>query len=158
MFERYTLKARRAIFSARWEVSRFGSSFIGPEHLVLGLTRCTDIVHEGLRADIEQIAVASTPSSASVDLPVSQALKRVMLFAAEEAEKLAHQHIGVEHLLLGLMDDEADSPVPSLLRRHGIDRALVLSRIPEPPVEDPDERERLRTMLERLPPRYLRPA
>jgi hypothetical protein len=158
MFERYTEKARRSIFFARWEASRFGSPFIEPEHLVLGLARCTNIVHEALRADIEKIAVASTPTSTSVDLPVSQTLKRAMIFAGEEADKLGHQHIGVEHLLLGLMVDEPDSPVPALLRKHGIDRALVLSGIPEPPVEDADERESLRTLVDRLPPRFLRPA
>ena len=70
MFERYTEQARRSIFFARWEASRYGSPMIEPEHLVLGLTRYTDIVHEGLRADIAQIAVASTPTSRSVDLPV----------------------------------------------------------------------------------------
>jgi hypothetical protein len=158
MFERYTEKARRSIFFARWEASRFGSPFIEPEHLVLGLTRCTDIIGEALRADVEQRAIKSTPTSASVDLPVSKALQQAMHFAAEEADKLGHQHIGVEHLLLGLMAYEPDSAVPGLLRKHGIDRALVLSRIPEPPVEDPDERESLRTLVDRLPPRFLRPA
>src|ERR1700722_15853456 len=103
MFERYTEKARRSIFFARWEASRFGSPFIEPEHLVLGLTRCTDIIGEALRADVEQRAIKSPPASASVDLPVSKALQQAMHFAAEEADKLGHQHIGVEHLLLGLM-------------------------------------------------------
>jgi ATP-dependent Clp protease ATP-binding subunit ClpA len=158
MFERYTEKARRSIFFARWEAGRFGSPMIEPEHLVLGLTRCTNIVHEGLRADIEQLAIKSTPASTSVDLPVSNTLKRAMILAGQEAEQLGHQHVGVEHLLLGLMVDEHDSPVPGLLRKHGIDRALVLSRIPDAPVEDADERESLRTMVDHLPPRFLRNA
>jgi Clp amino terminal domain, pathogenicity island component len=158
MFERYTEKARRSIFFARWEASRFGSPFIEPEHLVLGLARCTNIVDQALRAEIEQIAVHSAPTSTSVDLPVSKTLQRAMHFAAEEAEKLGHEHIGVEHLLLGLMVDEPDSPVSGLLRKHGIDRALVLSQIPDAPVEDPVERESLRALIDRLPPRSLRPA
>jgi Clp amino terminal domain, pathogenicity island component len=158
MFERYTEKARRSIFFARWEASRFGSPSIEPEHLVLGLARCTNIVDQALRADIEHNAVHSTPTSTSVDLPVSNTLKRAMLLAAEEAEKLGHEHIGVEHLLLGLMVDDPDSPVPGLLRKHGIDRALVLSQIPDAPVDDPVERESLRTLVDRLPPRSLRPA
>ncbi len=158
MFERYTDRARRAIFFARWEASRFGSPAIGPEHLVLGLARCTHIVDQTLRAEIERIAVHSTPASTSVDLPVSNALKHALHFAAEEAEKLGHQHIGVEHLLLGLMVDEPDSPVPGLLRKHGIDRALVLGQNPAAPVEEPVERESLRALVDSLPQERLRSA
>ncbi len=41
MFERYTQGARRAVFFARYEASRFGSSEIAPEHLLLGLLPAT---------------------------------------------------------------------------------------------------------------------
>ena len=39
MFERYTEKARRVIFFARYEASQFGSPCIETEHLLLGLLR-----------------------------------------------------------------------------------------------------------------------
>src|SRR5690242_4130859 len=39
MFERYTEKARRAIFFARYEASQFGSPYIESEHLLMGLLR-----------------------------------------------------------------------------------------------------------------------
>lgn len=39
MFERYTEKARRVIFFARYEASQYGSSYIETEHLLLGLLR-----------------------------------------------------------------------------------------------------------------------
>ena len=39
MFERYTEKARRVIFFARYEASQFGAPAIEPEHLLLGLMR-----------------------------------------------------------------------------------------------------------------------
>ncbi len=39
MFERYTQKARRAIFFARDEAKAFGASYIESEHLVLGMLR-----------------------------------------------------------------------------------------------------------------------
>jgi ATP-dependent Clp protease ATP-binding subunit ClpC len=39
MFERYTEKARRTIFFARYEASQFGSPYIEAEHLLLGLLR-----------------------------------------------------------------------------------------------------------------------
>jgi hypothetical protein len=39
MFERYTEKARRVVFFARYEASQFGSPYIETEHLLLGLLR-----------------------------------------------------------------------------------------------------------------------
>jgi ATP-dependent Clp protease ATP-binding subunit ClpC len=39
MFERYTEKARRVIFFARYEASQFGSPYIESEHVLLGLLR-----------------------------------------------------------------------------------------------------------------------
>ncbi len=39
MFERYTEKARRVIFFARYEALQYGSRFIAPEHILLGLMR-----------------------------------------------------------------------------------------------------------------------
>ena len=39
MFERYTEKARRIIFFARYEASQYGSPYIETEHLLLGIVR-----------------------------------------------------------------------------------------------------------------------
>ena len=39
MFERFTEKARRAIFFARYEASQYGSKIIETEHLLLGILR-----------------------------------------------------------------------------------------------------------------------
>src|SRR5207249_2049769 len=55
MFERYTERARRVIFFARYEASQFGSTTIETEHLLLGILReekcvAAEILHErGLR-------------------------------------------------------------------------------------------------------------
>jgi len=48
--------------------------------------------------------------STSVDLPLSNECKRVLAYAAEEAERLGHKHIGTEHLLLGLLREENALP------------------------------------------------
>jgi ATP-dependent Clp protease ATP-binding subunit ClpC len=39
MFDRYTEKARRVIFFARYEASQFGTPQIESEHVLLGLLR-----------------------------------------------------------------------------------------------------------------------
>jgi ATP-dependent Clp protease ATP-binding subunit ClpC len=116
MFERYTEKARRVIFFARYEASQFGSPFIETEHLLLGLLRedkalanrflRSHAALEGIKKQVEAHSTAREKVSTSVDLPLSHECKRVLAYAAEEAERLSHKHIGTEHLLLGLLREE----------------------------------------------------
>jgi ATP-dependent Clp protease ATP-binding subunit ClpC len=116
MFERYTEKARRVIFFARYEASQFGSPYIETEHLLLGLLREDKALTnrflrshasvESIRKQIEQRTIVREKVSTSVDLPLSNECKRVLAYAAEEAERLSHKHIGTEHLLLGLLREE----------------------------------------------------
>ncbi|MGA3371236.1 MAG: Clp protease N-terminal domain-containing protein [Terracidiphilus sp.] len=127
MFERYTEKARRVIFFARYEASQFGSPVIEPEHLLLGLLREDKALTnrflrshasvEAIRKKIgEQISVREKVST-SVDLPLSSESKRVLAYAAEEAERLGHKHIGTEHLLLGILREEKCFAAALLLER-----------------------------------------
>src|ERR1700756_1839512 len=116
MFERYTEKARRVIFFARYEASQFGSPYIETEHLLLGLLREDKALTnrflrshasvESIRKQIEGHTTIREKVSTSVDLPLSNECKRVLAYAAEEAERLSHKHIGTEHLLLGLWREE----------------------------------------------------
>jgi ATP-dependent Clp protease ATP-binding subunit ClpA len=116
MFERYTEKARRTIFFGRYEASQFGSPYIDTEHLLLGLLREDKVLanrfvlphtsFDSIRKKIEGHTVPREKVSTSVDLPLSHGCKRVLTYGAEEAERLNHQHIGTEHLLLGLLREE----------------------------------------------------
>ena len=116
MFERYTEKARRVIFFARYEASQFGSPYIETEHLLLGLLREDKALTnrflrshasiESIRKQIEGRTTIREKVSTSVDLPLSLECKRVLAYAAEEAERLSHKHIGTEHLLLGLLRED----------------------------------------------------
>jgi len=114
MFERYTEKARRVIFFARYEASQFGSPYIESEHLLLGIVREDKALTNrflrsevaSIRKQVESQTTTREKTSTSVDLPLSNESKRVLAYAGEEAERLAHQHIGTEHLLLGLLREE----------------------------------------------------
>jgi len=116
MFERYTEKARRVIFFARYEASQFGSPYIETEHLLLGLLRedkqlanrflRSHAAVDSIRKQIEGHTTVREKVSTSVDLPLSHECKRVLAYGAEEAERLSHKHIGTEHLLLGLLREE----------------------------------------------------
>src|SRR5215471_13974856 len=117
MFERYTEKARRVIFFARYEASQFGAEAIDPEHLLLGLTRedapllrhllptGKASIHE-LRPWIERRRPPREPVPISVELPLAPESKRILHFSHEESDRLQDRHIGTEHLLLGLMREE----------------------------------------------------
>lgn len=136
MFEKYTEKARRAIFFARYEASQFGSPYIETEHLLLGLLREDKALTnrflrgqdkvEVIRKQIEDHTITRENVSTSVDLPLSNEGKRVLGYAAEEAARLSHQHVGTEHLLLGLLREE-NSFAAQLLKERGV----MLSRIRE---------------------------
>jgi enamine deaminase RidA (YjgF/YER057c/UK114 family) len=116
MFERYTEKARRVIFFARYEASQFGSPYIETEHLLLGLLREDKTLTnrflrphasvESIRKQIEAHTTIREKIATSVDLPLSNECKRVLAYAAEEAMRFSHQWTGTEHLLLGLLREE----------------------------------------------------
>jgi len=116
MFERYTEQARRVIFFALYEARQFGSPYIEAEHLLLGLLRedkalanrflRSDGAVESIRKQIEGSMAPREEVSAHGDLPLSHECKRVLPYAAEEADSLKHKHIGTAHLLLGLLREE----------------------------------------------------
>src|SRR5690348_648950 len=116
MFERYTEKARRVIFFARYEASQYGSPYIETEHLLLGLMREDKALAnrflrthgsiESIRKEIESRITIRERISTSVEVPLSQECKRILNYAAEEAERLGHKHVGTEHLLLGILREE----------------------------------------------------
>src|ERR1700722_5272018 len=108
MFERYTEEARRALFFARYEASQLGSVSIEPEHLLLGLIRegkalagrispRLPLPLEEIRKDIEGRTIVRGKIATSVEIPFSAETKRVLQFAAEEADRLLHNHIAPEH-------------------------------------------------------------
>jgi hypothetical protein len=129
MFERYTEKARRVIFFARYEASQFGSPYIETEHLLLGLLREDKALAyrflpshgaiESIRGQIEAHTTFREKVSTSVDLPLSHECKRVLAYGAEEACRLKHNHIDTVHVLLGLLREEK-SFAAHLLREQGV--------------------------------------
>jgi ATP-dependent Clp protease ATP-binding subunit ClpC len=134
MFEKYTEKARRVIFFACYEVSEHGASSIETEHLLLGLLRedktllsrflPANVTIEVLREQIEARIGHGDKISTSIEVPLSEASKRVLKYAAEESQGLSHRHIGAEHLLLGLLREQK-SLAAGVLRENGMNYADV---------------------------------
>src|SRR5713226_5638989 len=153
MFERYTEKARRVIFFARYEASQFGSPYIGTEHLLLGLLREDKALTfrflrshapvESIRKQIEGYITIGEKVSTSVDLPLSNECTRVLAYAAEEAQRLSHKHVGTEHLLLGLLREEKCFAA-EILHERGLHLSTIreeLARISQEKAQPQRQRE-----------------
>jgi ATP-dependent Clp protease ATP-binding subunit ClpC len=141
MFERYTEKARRVIFFARYEASHYGSAHIDTQHLLLGLMRenmsllvrfLPEANLESVRTTIDARATTRKTISTAIDLPLSEESKRVLVSAAEEADRLAHKHIGTEHLFLGLVREE-NCLAAQILRELGADASKLRVEIAKLP-------------------------
>ena len=86
MFDRFSEKARRAIFFARYEAGRMGNSYIEGEHLLLGLLREDRVLisllripsGEDLRAKIEGKLRCEESIAMSVDMPLSHECNRAL--------------------------------------------------------------------------------
>ena len=151
MFERFTERATRALFCARDEASQLGSSSIDSEHLLLGLIRDGKGLTDRLLADagigVDEIrdemlrrVPARSKTSTSAEIPFSAAAQRVLQHAAQEADRLLHDSVGTEHMLLGLLSEEGNVAADVLTSR-----GLRLDRVRERIVEllrDGEQRER----------------
>jgi len=144
MFERYTERARRVIFLARYEASQFGSTTIETEHLLLGLIREDKNLFarflpshpsiESIRKEIEGRTAIREKVTSSIDLPLSNECKRIISYAADEGVRLNHLHTGTEHLLLAILREEKCVPAQILhergLRLNAIREELAQSPMP----------------------------
>jgi methylenetetrahydrofolate dehydrogenase (NADP+)/methenyltetrahydrofolate cyclohydrolase len=115
-FEKFTERARRVLTLAQEEALRFNHSYIGTEHLLLGLVREGDGVAakalESLGVELEkvrtavQIIVGRGDSFVSGEIGLTPRAKKVIELAVDEARRLGHHYIGTDHLLLGLVRED----------------------------------------------------
>ena len=130
MFERFTDRARRVVVLAQEEARMLNHSYIGPEHILLGL------VHEGegvaavaleslgisldaVREQVEEI-IGQGEQAPSGHIPFTQRSKKVLQLSLREALQLGHNYIGTEHILLGLIR-EGDGVAAQVLVKLGAD-------------------------------------
>lgn len=142
MFERFTEKARRVMFFARYEASQYGSPIIETEHLLLGLLRedpafVRMFLGQGnfqseIRSEIEGLVTVRERISTAVEVPFSQECKKILPLARAESERLGHPYIGTEHLLLAILTLEG-SLAAQLLQRRGVTAAAVREQLAKAP-------------------------
>src|SRR4030088_2324605 len=145
MFQRYTEKARRVIFFARYEASQYGSPYMESEHFLLGLLRedlglvrrflGPNSVTTDIRAEIERQITRRERISTSAEVPLTTECKKILNLAVEESERLAHQWIGTEHILLGILGVEG-SLAARLLREGGLKAQAIRQLLDMTPSSD----------------------
>ena len=119
-FEKFSEKARRVLSLAQEEAQRFNHTYIGTEHILLGLVRETDGVAakvlNNLGVELNKVRSAvefiigrgeRTPSG---EIGLTPRAKKVIELAVDEARRLNHNYIGTEHLLIGLMREGEGVP------------------------------------------------
>ena len=112
-FEKFSERARRVLTLAQEEAQHFNHTYIGTEHILLGLLREDEGVGAKVLANLGVslgkarsavefiIGRGEKPSAGEIGL--TPRAKRVIELAIDEARHLGHNYIGTEHLLLGLL-------------------------------------------------------
>ena len=116
MFSRFTEKAIQAIMLAQEEAKKFHHSYVGTEHIVFGILGEGDNVviktmkemgftPEAIRAALEERLEFGGSTSEYGNIPFTQQAKQVLTNAWDEARKLGHNYVNVEHLFLSIFRD-----------------------------------------------------
>ena len=132
----YTDGARRAVVMAQ-EESRWmmHDSDIGPEHLLLGLLHAyPNTVQTALGVWPEEVRVAimrfasSGPPDTSESLPFTRKSLDVLKAAQRIARELHSDHVGIKHLLFGVLSVHSDR-LDRALAAAGVDRGSAQTRV-----------------------------
>ncbi|WGH85454.1 ATP-dependent Clp protease ATP-binding subunit [Auritidibacter ignavus] len=130
MFERFTDRARRVVVLAQEEARMLNHSYIGTEHILLGL------IHEGdgvaakalesmsislgaVREQVQEI-IGQGQQAPPGHIPFTPRAKKVLELSLREALQLGHNYIGTEHILLGLIR-EGEGVAAQVLVKLGAD-------------------------------------
>ena len=116
MNNNFTPRAQQVLNIARREADRFHHTYIGAEHVLLGLLKLGQgvaiSVMENAGVDIADLTLkieqSIVPGAAASEgtLPYTPRVRKILIQAGEEAKKLRHTYVGTEHLLLAMLRDE----------------------------------------------------
>ena len=116
MFSRFTEKAIQAIMVAQEEAKRFNHTYVGTEHILLGIIAdgenivvkaltSLNISPDDIRKSVEERLELSGSGESSPNIPFTQQAKQILSNAWDEARKLGHNYVNVEHLFLSIFRD-----------------------------------------------------
>src|ERR1700734_3781695 len=138
VFERFTDRARRVLVLAQEEARLLNHSFIGTEHILLGLIHQGEgvgaaaleslgITLDAVRQKVEE-AIGTAGTAPSAPPPFTPRAKKVLELSLREAMQLGHSYIGTEHILLGLVR-EGEGVAATVLVSLGADLPRVRQQV-----------------------------
>ena len=127
----FTPRAQQVLALARKEADRFNHSFVGTEHLLLGLINLGQGVAvnvlqkmgldlETVRLEVEKQVGTGPDQKLAGNIPYTPRVKKVLELSKKEAKVLHHTYVGTEHILLGLLR-EGEGVAARVLRNLDID-------------------------------------
>ncbi|WP_428048964.1 ATP-dependent Clp protease ATP-binding subunit [Candidatus Avelusimicrobium caledoniensis] len=117
MAKRFTENAQKIILIAQEEAKRLNHDYVGTEHILLGLSAIDGTVSHKIlsglgvtfrkvRQEIEKMVGIGDTIMLLGEIPFTPRAKAVLEFSVEESQILGTEHIGTEHILLGLIHEE----------------------------------------------------
>ena len=135
----FTPRAQQVLALARKEADRFNHSFVGTEHLLLGLINLGQGVAvnvlqkmgldlETVRLEVEKQVGTGPDQKLAGNIPYTPRVKKVLELTKKEAKALHHTYVGTEHILLGLLR-EGEGVAARVLKNLDIDIDLCRQEI-----------------------------
>ncbi len=129
-WERFTKRARQVLSLAQEEAERMNHSYIGSEHVLIGLLReeggvagkvLRELGLEAVRVQkmVERMSGGKTARTPFTKVELAPTTKRVLQLAYDEARRMGQHYISTEHLLLALAR-ETTGPAMDVLRKFGV--------------------------------------
>lgn len=142
MWQRLTDEARRAVFYTNEEAQNAGNGLVETEHLLVGILQEDEfraavilagmgVSAERLREDVKRRLPPAAPEPRE-DMTLTARCRRTLDLAFEEARQLGHEHIGTEHLLLGIVR-QGDGIAGVVLKEFGVEASALRTALGNAP-------------------------
>ena len=156
MTSQFSPKVSEILAFSREEATRLASSYVGPEHLLLGILRektspvadlfrqlniNSQTIKEELEEKVREDEIAEPVDTS--ELALNNQASNILRLAVLEARLQHTQLVDVQHLLLAMLHDHADNGAKEVLEKNDLDYETALRLLSKPATKDgiglPDE-------------------
>lgn len=156
MTSQFSPKVSEILAFSREEATRLASSYVGPEHLLLGILRektspvadlfrqlniNSQTIKEELEEKVREDEIAEPVDTS--ELVLNNQASNILRLAVLEARLQHTQLVDVQHLLLAMLHDHADNAAKEVLEKNDLDYETALRLLSKPATKDgiglPDE-------------------
>lgn len=156
MTSQFSPKVSEILAFSREEATRLASSYVGPEHLLLGILRektspvadllrqlniNSQTIKEELEEKVREDEIAEPVDTS--ELALNNQASNILRLAVLEARLQHTQLVDVQHLLLAMLHDHADNAAKEVLEKNDLDYETALRLLSKPATKDgiglPDE-------------------